>query len=244
MFGIDVARSEKDSNNKSAISVMKIIRNKTGEIRQVHLVNILVLPNGLTYEEQSIEVKRLFYKYGGNLNLDKSMVKAIVVDANTIGQGLIESLLKDDTDYDTNAELGCFATINTEDKSKDRDAPEIVYSLKSQGINGSIIRNFINYVESGKLKLLMEFRHIESNISQENKMDIDLACSNTDLFIDEVANLKIKPTKNNSDVTVEQVVRRIDKDRYSATAYGLFYIDMFMQIDGTDEEYDYVFTSG
>ncbi len=244
VFGVDVARSASDSNNKSAITILKIIRNKSGEIRQVHAVNMLVLPNGLTYEEQSMEIKRLFYKYGGNINIDKSMVKAIVVDANTIGQGLIEALLKDDTDYDTNKELGCFATINTDDKSKDRDAPQLVYALKSQGINGSIIRNFINYVESSKLKLLMEFKHIESNIQEELKLEYNLSCDNTDLFIDEVANLKIKSTKNNSDITVEQVVRRIDKDRYSATAYGLYYIDMFMQIESNDEEYDYVFTSG
>lgn len=241
---VDVARSSSESNNKSAIGVLKIIRSSSGEIRQVHLVNIIRPPNGLTYEEQSIEIKRIFYRYGGDLNLDKSMVKAIVVDANTIGQGLIEELLKDSTDNETNQELGCFATINTDDKSKDRNAPEIVYSLKAQGINGAIIRNFINYTESGKLKLVREFKHIENSVKENEKLQYDMACTNTTLLIDEVANLKIKQTKNNSDITVEQVVRRIDKDMYSALVYGLYYIDMFMQEDENDDEYDFVFTFG
>ena len=74
---------------------MKIIRNKNGVIRQIQLVNIVEPPNGLSFKEQSLVVKRMFYRYGGDLHLAKSRVKAIVVDGNVIGKGLIDKLLED-----------------------------------------------------------------------------------------------------------------------------------------------------
>jgi intein/homing endonuclease len=244
VIGVDVARSSSENNNKTAIVVLKIIRNQAGSIRQVHLVNIITPPNGLNYEEQSVIVKRVFYKYGGNLDLNKSRVKAIVVDGNTIGQGLVEKLLEDVTDFETNEELGCFATINTDDKSNIADAPPIVYVLKSQGINGDIIRIFVDYVESNKLKLVRSFDDIKDNLPKDlkeiNMSEIENVCLQTQLLIDEVANLKLKKTQNS--ITVEQVVKRVDKDRYSATAYSLFYINQFLEREIIDDEYDFVFS--
>lgn len=238
VLAIDVARSESDSNNKSAIVVLKIIRNANGVIRQVHVVNIITPPNGLNYKEQAVVVKKEFYKYGGNLDLNKSRVKAIVVDANAIGQGLIEQLLEDTTDPETNQELGCFATINTNDKPAFADAPALVYSLKSQGINGEIIRTFIDYVESNKLKLVKSFDDIKDNLPKEvDELDAEVVTSQMQFLIDEVSNLKLKETQNKS-FTVEQVVKRIDKDRYSALAYGLYYISLFLDKEEEEDDID------
>lgn len=241
VLSIDVARSSSEANNKSAIVVLKIIRNANGVIRQVHIVNIITPPNGLNYKEQALIVKKVFYRYGGNLDLNKSRVKSIVVDANTIGQGLVEALLEDCTDEETNEELGCFATINTNDKPAVNDAPPIVYSLKSQGINGDIIRTFIDYVESNKLKLVKSFTDIKDNLPQSiDELDAEVVTSQMQYLIDEVSNLKIKETQNKS-VTVEQVVKRIDKDRYSALAYGLYYISLFLEKEEDDDEDDLLF---
>ena len=60
VIGVDVARSASEANNKTAIVVLKIIRSQRGSIRQVQLVNIVIPPNGLNYEEQSTIVKRVF----------------------------------------------------------------------------------------------------------------------------------------------------------------------------------------
>lgn len=233
VIGVDVARSESDSNNKTAIVVLKVIRNQSGSIRQVRCVNIITPNNGLNFEEQSIIVKQTFYKYGGNLDLSKSRVKAIVVDANSIGQGLVEKLLEDVTDPITNEELGCFATINTNDRPKDPKAPPIVYALKAQGINGDIIRFFIDYVESNKLKLLKPFEDVKDEVSHELWEEYEMASIQTQLFIDEVSNLKLKKTQNS--VTVERLVRRIDKDRFSGLTYSLYYIVMFLDVEEEDD---------
>lgn len=245
VIGIDVARSASDSNNKTAIVVLKIIRNAQGVIRQVHLVNIISPPNGLNYIEQAVVVKKIYKQYGGNLDINKSRVKAVVIDANTIGQGLVETLLEDSTDPETNEELGCWATINSTDKPAVQDAPEILYCLKSQGINGEIIRTFIDYVESNKLKLIKSFDDIKNNLPKDAKeTEIELSAAQTHLFIDEVANLKLKETK--SSVTVEQVVKRIDKDRYAALAYALYYISLFLdkEIEEDDEDLFFFMQSG
>ncbi len=41
------------------------------------------------------------------MNPTKSRVKAVVIDANNIGQGVVDRLLEDITDPETNEELGC-----------------------------------------------------------------------------------------------------------------------------------------
>lgn len=241
VIGVDVARSSSESNNKTAIVVLKIIRNTKGVIRQIHVVNIIEPPNGLNFKEQSIIVKKVFYRYGGHTEMSKSRVKAVVVDGNTVGKGLIDRLLEDVTDPETNEELGCWDTINTDQKPDVKDSPKVVYDLTAQGINGDIITEFLNYVESGKLKLLKSFEDIKNEQKASNIDDvwIEAACLQTQLFIDEVANLKLKETKNS--VTVEQVVKRIDKDRYSATAYSLYYISLFLEKEENTEEYDFGF---
>lgn len=241
VLGVDVARSSTENNNKSAIVVLKIIRNQSGLIRQIHVVNIITPPNGLNYEEQSVIVKRVFYQYGGNLDTSKSRVKAVVVDGNTIGQGLVEKLLEDVTDFETNEELGCFGTINTDDKPKIKDAPPLVYVLKSQGINGDIIRTFIDYAESNKLKLIKSFEDIKQNIHKDvNEESVETLCLQTQILLDEIANLKLKKTQTT--ITVEQVVKRVDKDRYSALVYALFYISQFLEGQEEHSDYDFVFS--
>ncbi len=238
VIGMDVARSSSDANNKSAIVVLKIIRNQSGSIRQLQLVNIVTPPNGLNFEEQSIIVKRLFYQYGGDLDLNKSRVKAVVIDGNSIGQGVVEKLLEDVTDFDTNEELGCWATINTDDVPKVKNSPPILYVLKAQGINGDIIREFINSIESNKLKMIKPYEDIKGQLDKSvDDVAVESLSMQTQALVDEVSNLKLKKTQTSH--TVEQVVKRIDKDRYSALAYAVYYISMFLDREETEEEFDW-----
>ena len=238
VFGVDVARSNAQSNNKTAIVVLKLIRSKTGVIRQIQLVNIFEPPNGLNFKEQSLIVKRMFYKYGGNLDLNKSRVKAIVIDGNVIGKGLIDRLLEEVTDPETNEELGCFDTINTDQKPDIPSSPKIVYDLTAQGINGDIIRTFIDYVETEKLKMLKvhdAIKGISTSQSEDTAEEIK-AYIHTQYLIDEVSNLRLKNTQKS--ITVEQVQRKIDKDRYSALVYALYYIFMFLEKEEVEETYE------
>jgi ribonucleoside-diphosphate reductase alpha chain len=237
VFGVDVARSNSQSNNKSCVVILKIIRNPKGIIRQIQLVNMIEPPNGYTFKEQSIVVKRLFYKYGGSLDLATSRVKAIIIDGNVIGKGLIDRLCEEVTDPDTNEELGCFATINSDVHCDNPEAPHIIYDLTAQGINGDIITKFMDYVETEKLKLIKNYEEIKNSFSKDCEIEMMSACANTKLLIDEVANLKLKKTTNS--ITVEQTVKKVDKDRYSALAYALYYISLFLEKTINEEKVDW-----
>lgn len=177
----------------------------------------------------------MFYQYGGDSDLSKSRVKAIVVDGNVIGRGLIDRLLEDVTDPETNQELGCFDTINTDQKPDVHNAIKIIYDLTATGINDEIIRTFIDYVETEKLKLLRVDDKAKSNstmVNDDGLINEERARIHTQFLIDEISNLKLKRTSKS--ITVEQVQRKIDKDRYSALAYALYYIFMFLE--KTEEE--------
>ena len=50
---------------------------------------------------------------------------------------------------------------------------------------------------------------------------------NTELLFMEIANLKLKVMAGNN-LTVEKVVKKIDKDKFSALSYCIFYILEFM----------------
>lgn len=218
ILAVDVARSESTNNNQSSIAVLRLERNKIGKVKNIQLINLIHVPNFLNFDSQAIEIKRI-------KNIYKA--KIIVVDSNGLGIGLVDCLLKEHTDPLTGEYLGCYDTINTENKPESEDAEKIVYALMSQAINSDIIVCFIDMVESSKLQLLE--KRINANYDVE---DLDYIKNNvvpfiqTDILIEEIANLRMEKLPSNK-LTVKQTVKRIDKDKYSALAYGLYYIKMF-----------------
>lgn len=244
IMGCDIARSNTENNNKTSIIVLKIIRGSNGLIRQVQIVNIVNPSNGLNFADQAIIIKQIFKRYGGDdRDLSKSRVKAVVLDINGVGQGVLEELLKDVTDYN-NDELLAWASINTEDKTSSKNAIPIVFGLKSQGINSDIIRIFIDSVESGKLKLIKPYDDIKDELPPNvDLLEVEAFCFQTHQLIDEVANLKLKKSEKTNILTVEPLVKRMDKDRYSALAYALYYTFVFLNEEQEEEEDDFEFLS-
>lgn len=215
---MDVARSNSKNTNKTIIAPLKIRRNKDGRVTQISLVNLISVPNGLNFTGQSIEIKRAKKQY---------RAKMVVVDANGLGVGLVDALLKDTLDPRTGESLGCWDTINTENQPDEVGAEKVVYALKAMGtLNHDMIVNFMDMVESQKLQLLLQKSETNYHID-DAQVQSDLApFTQTDLLIEEVANLKLKPNNNNT-YTVEQLTKKVDKDRYSALVMGLWYIKNF-----------------
>ncbi|MFL1672463.1 hypothetical protein [Paenibacillus dendritiformis] len=232
ILGVDVARSQSNNNNQTSIAVLKVKKNNDGKITRVTLVNLINLPNGLNFSAQAIEVKRIRKLFNA---------KIVVVDVNGLGVGLLDELLKDTIDPVTGDSLGCWSTINTDHQPDSKSAEKVIFALTAQGINHDIIINFIDMVESGKLQLLTK-----NQDNNYNPNDVDYFKNNilphvhTDLFIEEVANLKLKQL-NNGKYTIEQVTKRVDKDRYSAVSMGLYYIKEYESVDVSINIYDYMF---
>ena len=67
---------------------------------------------------------------------------------------------------------------------------------------------------------------LDSEDTKEFKEKV-LPFMQTDFFVEEVSNLKLK-TLNNGRLTIEQATKTIPKDRFSAIEYGLWYIKKYM----------------
>lgn len=217
-IGVDVARSQSSANNQFSVAVVRVTRNTDQKINNIRLVNIINVPSTLNFKDQAIEVMRIKKVYNA---------KIVVVDGNGLGAGLIDQLILEQIDPFTSESLGCWRTINTDHESELKTAEEILYSIMAQKNNTEIIVNFMDMVNSGKLKLL-EKRADTSKVVE----DLDylknevLPFYQTDMLVDELANLKLK-TLAGGKLTVEQQTKAVDKDRYSALAYVLWYIKEF-----------------
>lgn len=216
ILSVDVARSLQNNNNETSVAPLKLIRNSNGKIIRIQLVNLINFKNGLNFKEQGIRVKRIRKKYNASV---------VVVDGNGLGTGLIDELLREVIDPETGENLECWDTINDNREPEISGSPKYIYNFMGQTFNSNGIVTFMDMVDSKKLELLEK--------DTANKLDdVDYAQKEypfiqTDRLIEEVSNLKLKPVQNNK-FTVEQVVRKINKDRYSSLMMGLWYIDTFL----------------
>ena len=145
-LGVDVARSQKTSNNQSSVVVGKVRRSADkSRIVSIDVVNIIKIPNILNFTAQAIKVKQIFKKYNA---------KAVVVDGNGLGAGLIDELLKESFDPITEESIGCWDTMNDDNTPEIPNSPKVLYNLKAQSCQSEIVTIFIDMVDSGKLKLL------------------------------------------------------------------------------------------
>lgn len=231
IISADIARSENKDNNQSSVVILKLIKNKNGKLVNVICTNIINYPSTVNFQTLAINLMKLKILYNA---------KMVITDSNGLGVGLVDELLKEQFDPITNESLGCWNTINTEQEPEIPYAEECLYALKSQQINHDIIVNFINYIESEKLKLLEKRQENGFTVGDDDYIKKEvLPFAQVDLLLEEIANLKLVMTERNNKLTVERISRKIDKDRYSALAYGLYYIKLYEENDfiiDTDED--------
>lgn len=229
-IGVDVARSQKTSNNQSSIVVGRVVRNSDGSrIIAVEIIDIINVPNIYNFNKQAIKVKQAQKKYHAQI---------VICDGNGLGAGLIDALLTEAIDPVSGESLGCWDTINDNNEPEIPNSPKILYNLKAQSCQNEIVTTFIDYVESGKLKLLE--RRLETDFTDSEWDDSENLIRpyiETDAFIEEAANLKMKHLGNGG-ITIERVARKVDKDRVSALIYMLWYVDKFAKDISIDKEYE------
>ena len=226
-IGVDVARSESTSRNQSSAVVIRVRRNEeTGLVRNLDLVNLIHISNTLAFSAQALEIKRLQRKYHASM---------VIVDGNGLGTGLVDELMEHAYDPDTGEDLGCWDTVNTDATPADpNEALPVLFDIRGQSAPQAIIVQFISAVESGMLRLLSKRTEGEYKTEDlESATGEVLAYIETDFLVGEIANLRLK--SSGTTLQVEQVVRKINKDRYSALAYCIYYI---MTHENNDSEGD------
>lgn len=228
-IGVDVARSQKTSNNQSFISVVKVNRTKDkSKIVSIDLVNLINVPNIMNFTAQACTIKKYKKIYNA---------KGIVVDGNGLGAGLIDELLKESFDPITKESLGCLDTINDDNEPENPEiAEKILYNLKAQSAQNKIVTDFMDAVDSGKFRMLVNKQYSEFTDKELEDMENCVEpYLQSDCLFEEIANLKLKHLSNGG-VTIEKVVGKLDKDRVSATIYVVwlimeFYKDVYLHSD-------------
>jgi len=217
-LGVDVARSIDSSNNQSSVVVAKVKRNKNGKITNIMIPNIFTISNALSFNAQAIEVKKIKNAF---------KAKVVIVDSNGLGAGLVDELMRESFDPQTGESLGCWDTINTDAQPEVSGAEKCLFDLKPQSANSEIIVAFMDMVESGKLRLLEKKQDTDYDINdKENYITNILPFLHTDFLIEEIANLQLKHLPSGK-VTVDKIIKKYNKDRFSALAYVLWYIKTY-----------------
>ena len=229
-IGVDVARSENTNNNQSAIVVIKVIRNPVNKrVAELQVVNVLGVTNKMNFKNQACMIKKLKNQYHA---------KMVIVDGNGLGSGLVDQLLLDSYDEITGNYIGCFDTINTDNKPENPNAEKCLFDMKAQGYQTKVVSYFINAVDSGMLKMLIRKQDQDFTDKEREFYDRNvLPFVNTELLFMEIANLKLKVMAGNN-LTVEKVVKKIDKDKFSALSYCIFYILEFMNQERVRPSFD------
>lgn len=229
-MGVDVARSQKTSNNKSSVVIGRVKRNTNkSKIVSIDIVNIINISNILNFTAQATKIKNIQKRYNA---------KVVVVDGNGLGAGLIDELLKDSYDTATNTSLGCWDTINDDNMPEIPNSPKIVWNMKAQSCQNEIVTTFIDMVDSNKLRLLEKKQDSDFSEGEWDEFDNKVRpFVETDALIEETANLKMKHLANGT-ITIDKVVKKIDKDRVSALIYMLWYVSKFAQ-EVCNSDYDY-----
>ena len=226
-IGVDVARSENTSNNQTSIVVLEVIRNKSMRIKHIDVINLINISNALNFTQQAIEIKRIKKQYHA---------KFCALDRNGLGVGLCDELRKEHKDPISGETYKCWKAINSDAMPDKNDYEECLYEIVATSNNNEIIVNFMNMFESGKLRLLVRKQNSDYSIDDnENIEKQKIPFIQTDLLVDEITNLKVKYL-NNGKLSVEKVVKRMNKDRFSALAYGLYYINAFEDFEQNESD--------
>lgn len=214
IISIDVARSERKASNTTAIAIFKIISRGNGTFFK-QLVNVHTYKGNMRFSDQAIYVKELVEKFKASM---------VCIDANGLGSGLVDELIKED-------KYASYSVVNDEtyDKYRLPNSKPLIFNIKSNTKETSasaIHNNFMAVIGDHDLKLLVS----EGIIKDKNrKKEFDEKFAEklvphieTSNFIDEVMNLIYE--ESNGNTKVKQVSKTMDKDRYSAVSYGLYYI--------------------
>lgn len=228
ILSVDVGRKGCDS----VVCVWKVTPQSTGPAIKT-LVNIYTM-NDTHFEDQAIKLKRLYYKY---------KARRLVIDANGLGIGLVDYMVKpqhdpitgDDfpdfgvyggTQEDAADEYKKFRTENTEE--------DAMYLMKANApVNTEAHANFQTMLNAGKIKFLIDERIAKQKLlntkagqkmSPEKRAEYLKPFTLTSILKEEMGNLREENEGVN--IILKQANKGIRKDKFSAAEYGLLYIKM------------------
>lgn len=119
-------------------------------------------------------------------------------------------------------------------KTQPKDAEKIIQIIKANGpLNSKISSNCYSRLNSGRVKFLISQQQAKiklletkagQKMSPEKRIERLMPHEMTTVLIEEMCNLKMKPTGTNNDVVLELINKSRTKDKWSSMSYGLWRI--------------------
>lgn len=181
------------------------------------------------FEQQSINLKKLYYKY---------KAKTIAIDANGLGVGLIDYMVKAQIDPVTGETLPPFGVDNIDEyemykkyrtPETERDA---LYLIKANApVNTEAHVNVQVQMSSGKVKFLIDettakVKLMETKMGQamtpEKRAEYLMPFTLTTSLREQMLNLV--ESNNGVNVILDQSSKVVPKDKFSAFEYGMLFI--------------------
>ena len=216
--------------------VIKVIPGISSFKKNVVYTEVIHGANYIT--EQAPRLKKLIQLYNP---------KEIVIDGNGPGIGLLDAMALPSFDAKTGEQFPSYYAFNNEhhlppEKKAEMDEPiadlnAIIYDIKAGSSNDDIIHsNFFSQINNGSISFLAHERIVKDKLLQTNKgkkMSLYdrrvflLPYEMTSRLIDELNNLKLKPTGVQNQFKIERISKSIEKDRFSAIEYGLYRVKYY-----------------
>lgn len=222
ILGVDVGRK----GCTSEVCVFKVTPQVQGSSIKT-LVNMYSWDEE-HFEDQAINIKRLFYKY---------KARKVVIDGNGLGIGLIDFMVKSQIDPETGDPLPDFGVENDDENfyRKFKTAiteTDAMYIVKA---NAPINTEAHTYVQtqlaSGKIKFLIDENQAKVKLMGTKvgqQMDASKRAEYLQPFVyttilkEQMLNLVEENEGTN--IILKQSSRGVKKDKFSAFEYGLYYI--------------------
>lgn len=226
ILSVDVGRKSDDS----VVCVFKVTPQAQGSsIKQ--LVNIYSIGDE-HFEDQCIKIKKLYYKY---------KAQRIIIDANGVGAGLVDYLVKPQIDSDTNEIYPDFGVYGgtyegaAQEFKKYRTAnceQDALYLIKANApINSEAHANVRAQLSSGKVKFLIDERIAKAKLlgtklgqgmTPEQRADYLRPFTLTSILKEEMLNLREETEGVN--IILKKANKSMKKDKFSSFEYGLYYL--------------------
>ena len=222
VVSVDVGRKGCDS----VACIFKVTPQSMGSAHKT-LVNIYTFSDE-HFEDQAIRIKKLYYKY---------KARRLVIDANGLGLGLVDYMVKKQIDPDTGDTYPDFGVYNDEELYYKKFRTNIteqdaMYLIKANApINTEAHANAQTQLLSGKVKFLIDERvaktkllgtKIGQNMKPEERADYLKPFTLTSILKEEMMNLREENEGVN--IILKQANKGVRKDKFSAFEYGLYYI--------------------
>ncbi len=242
VLSYDVSRMGGSANDASIATIVRCTPRKDGSyFKNVVAIysyednnkNNTSINSIMHFKNQCIEIKRL---------ADKYQVKAILLDAGGVGQGLMDFLTDttEDEEYGTTYKPYSVVSVNGDESKgeKNEKALPILHLMKvvTSDLNNEINNTMLGHLQTKAVRLLTSPMEAENNLetkygkklTPELKADLLSQFYQTDFLIQEMMQLEIEMKGNN--IGLKTMTKTQRKDRYTSLSYCIWWVSKYYEV--------------